>query len=302
MFPHLTRNGPYPLFAVNVVNPDTNNTESHVATPRTDNPEGDRLLLELPAKFGFHSGAKGTHTSRTIMLADLETLLASVEGEASNADYRRVITEDNVLGKKTVSTRRLSGQRLTELYGLDADVTLFRILRRLWQSDSASRPLLAILCAAARDPLLRLTASAVLSARQGEIVSKETLEETIELGAPGRFNPSILNKIARNAASSWTQSGHLRGRRVKERIRPNATPAAAAYALVLGYLAGSSGQLLFSTFWTRLLDLPVDELTRLAVAASSRGWITYRQSGSVVEIRFPSLLTPEEKEARSGQD
>jgi hypothetical protein len=71
---------------------------------------------------------------------------------------------------------------------------------------------------------------------------------------------------------------------------------------VLGYLAGASGQFLLNTFWTRILDLPADRLRTLAVEASTRGWIKYRQSGSVIEVRFPTLLTPEEENARHGQD
>ena len=257
---------------------------------------------EFPSRFGFRSGARGTHTSRTIMLHDLETLLAAVPKGAINAEYRQAITNENVLGKKTVATRRLSRQRLSELYGLDGGIPLFRLLRFFWRHDREGRPILALLCAAARDPLLRTTAAVVLAAPVGDIVPKDSLAEVVQAEAPGRFNPSTLDKIARNAASSWTQAGHLQGHRIKHRARPKATVATVAYALVLGYLAGASGQLLLSTFWTRMLDLPADRLKTLAAEASARGWIKYRQSGSVVEVRFPALLTSEEENSRHGQD
>jgi hypothetical protein len=237
-----------------------------------------------------------------MMLTELETLLASVPKGATNAEYRQAITRDNALGKKTVATRRLSAQRLSELYGLDAGVPLFRLLRFFWTHDKEGRPILALLCAAARDPLLRTTATTVLTAPVGEIVPKESLAEAVQAEAPGRFNPSTLDKIARNAASSWTQAGFLQGYRIKRRARARATAATVAYALALGYLAGASGQLLLSTFWTRLLDLPLDRLRALAADASTRGWIKYRQSGSVIEVCFPTLLTPEEENARYGQD
>jgi hypothetical protein len=255
---------------------------------------------ELPSRLGFRSGARGTHTSRTIMLADLETLLTAVPKGAKNTEYRQAITTDNALGKKTVATRRLSGQRLSELYGLDAGVPLFRLLRFFWTHDKEGRPILAFLCATARDPLLRTTATTVLTASVGDIVSKESLAEAVQTEAPGRFNSSTLDKIARNAASSWTQAGHLQGHRIKRRTRPKATAATVAYALVLGYLTGSSGQLLLNTFWTRILDLRADRLKALAAEASTRGWITYRQSGSVIEVRFPALVTAEEEKARHG--
>ena len=80
------------------------------------------------------------------------------------------------------------------------------------------------------------------------------------------------------------------------------TPATVAYALLLSYLAGASGQMLLTTFWAQLLDTPKAELAALAAEASARGWIAYRQPGHVVEVRFPELLTPEELEARREQD
>ena len=101
------------------------------------------------------------------MLADLKTLLAAVPKGATNAEYRSSITEENILGKKTLSTRRLSGQRLSEVYGLGAEIPVFRLLRFFWDIDLEGKPLLGLLCAVARDPLLRLTASAILPLRPG---------------------------------------------------------------------------------------------------------------------------------------
>ena len=68
---------------------------------------------------GFRLGAKGTHTSRTIMLAELEAVLAAAGARAARAGYAAAIVEANCLSKPTAATRRLSCQRLRELYGLD---------------------------------------------------------------------------------------------------------------------------------------------------------------------------------------
>ena len=236
------------------------------------------------------------------MLAELEALMAAVRHGSPRTLFRRAIIEDNVLGKRTVSTRRKTARLLAQLYGLDPGVTVFRALVFFWEKDPSGRPLIALLCAASRDPLLRLTTGAVLPARPDDIVPKTDLEKRISQVAPGHFATSTVQKIARNAASSWTQSGHLQGRRVKRRARPKVTPATVAYALLLGYLAGASGQMLLTTFWAQLLDAPEAELTSLAADASARGWIVYRQSGHVMEVRFPDLLTPEELEARREQD
>ena len=68
----------------------------------------------VPPQFGFRSGDKGTHTSRTIMLDELSTLLESLPAEAGRADYLAAIIEDNALGKQTAATRKLTAQRLRD--------------------------------------------------------------------------------------------------------------------------------------------------------------------------------------------
>src|SRR5262245_16822356 len=81
---------------------------------------------------GFRWGDKGTHTSRTIMLGELKAVLASCRAEATRDQYLAAIHEDNCLHKRTVATRKLSSQRLSELYALDPEVPLFRVMRRCW--------------------------------------------------------------------------------------------------------------------------------------------------------------------------
>src|ERR1700727_1493235 len=111
--------------------------------------------LTPPAvKAGFRSGHVGTHTSRTMMLAELSAILTVVPRSATRQEYVNAVVEANCLAKPTTSTRRLTLQRLTELYALDPEVPIFRILRRLWDVDSEPRPVLALLAALARDPLL----------------------------------------------------------------------------------------------------------------------------------------------------
>jgi hypothetical protein len=105
---------------------------------------------------GFRWGQKGTHTSRTIMLDELRALLANCRPEASRTDYLSSIFEDNCLGKRTAATRKLSGQRLSELYALDPEVPLFRVMRYCWYADRQGQAFLALLLALARDPLLRV--------------------------------------------------------------------------------------------------------------------------------------------------
>ena len=255
-------------------------------------PDGQAALDRL----GLRGGDRGTHTSRTIMFAELALLLQAVPMDAPQATYRSAVVDENVLGKRSQATRELSFQRLKELYGLDPRLPMFRFLRFLWSVDREGRPLLAFLAAYARDPLLRLTAPAVFDAEQGARVGTTDVQLVLEKVTGNRFNPSILNKVARNAASSWTQSGHLRGRVQKCRSRPGATPGATALALFLGYLQGLRAQRLFASEWIRILDVPRDHVHQLAREAAQRGWLKFLHADTVVEIRFPGRLTPKEEE------
>jgi hypothetical protein len=236
------------------------------------------------------------------MLSDLCQLLAATPNGAAYEDYRVAIMEQNVLGKSTASTRFWSWKKLRELYGLDPSFAVFRCFRELWDNDSAGRPLLAILCACARDPLLRTSAGVILRAPFGSTVGPAEFAKAIAETAPDRFSLMNLKAIGNRICSSWTQSGHLTGGRTRKRARPALSPEAVAYALVLGRLTGARGPLLFSTLWTTLLDAPKDTLYELAARASQRGWIDLRRAGAVVAVGFSKLLTAEEQEVLRESD
>lgn len=228
------------------------------------------------------------------MFDEVAKLLDAVSPKGTSDDYFHATVEENVTDKKTVSTRRNTIQRLRELYGVDPTIPLFRIMRRFWEIDPAGRPLLAMLCAMARDPLLRVTASVVLPLKPGEELSRQELVEAIQRVGGDRWNDDTVDKVARNTSSSWTQSGHLVGRvrKIRQRIKP--TPLVVAYSLVLGYLQGVRGDQLFRTLWAKCLDVTPDELVQLAKDAKRFGVLDLKQAGDVVEVGFSSLLTREE--------
>lgn len=228
------------------------------------------------------------------MLADITMLFGDVVAAAEHSDYEHAVLENNVLAKQTASTRMWAWKKLRELYALDRSVPLFRYMRQLWNVDPAARPLLALLAALARDALLRASVNAITATNPGEAVTKEDFRRAIVRVRGDRFSKSTMDAILSHLASSWTESGHLTGRKEKVRAQPTVTPAVVAYALVLGYLAGSRGALLFSTLWTSVLDTPESVLHDHAREASRRGWLTYRGIGNVVDITFERLLTKDE--------
>ncbi|MCB0625397.1 MAG: hypothetical protein KDC43_16140 [Saprospiraceae bacterium] len=233
------------------------------------------------------------------MLGELELLLESTPADADYVAYETTVLDENVLMKGTDSTRRRTLRGLRELYGLQRDVILFSALRDLWEDNAESRPVLAMLSACARDPLLRASGSVILEAQVGDDVLSAELAAAVKDAFPGRYNPNTLAKIGRNAASSWQQSGHLKGRISKTRVQVKPTSASTAYALLLGHLCGQRGEALFETLWARLLDVPVHTLHELALQASRQGWIDYRHTGAVTEITFHYLLRDNDNQERA---
>src|SRR5262249_45112413 len=147
---------------------------------------------------------------------------------------------------------------LRELYALDPLSLLFRALRDLWDHGMEAQPLLALLCATGRDRLLRASSSVILASEYGSEVQRIFFERAVEESFPGIYRTSIRQKVGRNVASSWEQSGHLLKETRNRKVRTHAacTPPAVAYALMLGHLEGYRGQALFTTLWSRLLDRP----------------------------------------------
>jgi hypothetical protein len=245
-------------------------------------------------RLGLKAGDKGAHTSRTMMLAELSALLAVCDGDQSKADYFEAIIEDNALGKNTVATRKLTAQRISELYSLDRSIPLFRLLLRVWNLDLEGQPLSALLVALARDPLLRATSSSVLDLSRDQPFDREKMKSDLASSIGDRLNESTLDKVVRNAGSSWTQSGHLEGRTLKKRCIVKPTIGPVTMALFLGYIQGFRGTGLLTSFWCRVLDSSPQQISRIASTASMAGLLTFRNAGEVVEVSFPDLLTSSE--------
>jgi hypothetical protein len=237
--------------------------------------------------FGFKFSSGGAHISRTMMLVELEAVLAAVAIGSGSGDYRSAILERNVLSKVTDSTRQKSLRHLHELYSLDEARPIFGLLRNLHTIDATSLPLLALQVAWSRDPLLRATTQPVIEASEGERVETSTIAQAFDFAFPNQYSELSRNKISRNAASSWTQSGHLKGRTNKTRQRIKPTVVAVTMALFLGNTAGYHGAAVFTNPWCALLDLNADRARSLGQEAHRAGLLNLRAVGEVVEISFP---------------
>lgn len=244
------------------------------------------------ATLGLRVADSGPHTSKTLMLKELEALLAAVPADAPAKVYRAAIVEENVLGKRTVSTRKETASRLTALYGLNPTKPLFRVLRRLWDVDPAARPQLALLNGLARDPLLMATRGQVMQMAEGQQLLRPEMMAAIQGFSHDRLSAKVLDAVARNTASSWTQSGHLKGKvkKLRQPLRPQ--PVALALAMWLGYATGKRGKALLSTPWAAVLDSTNSGLLELAEQAKRLGLLKLSHGGGVVTID-PTGLDPQ---------
>ena len=262
-----------------------------------------KISNEHIVRFGFKLSRGGAHSARTMMLDELSTLLSYINDvQAIKEDYFKAVIDDNCLGKRSGKTRSLTARHLADLYSLDPNVTIFKVLLYLWNRDEKAHPLLALLCTIVRDNIFNCSIPFILGFTEGEIVHREALEEHIENIEPGRFSKATLKSTAQNINSTWTKSGHLKGRRKKIRSTVHPTAGVIAYALFLGYLEGHRGEVLFKTKYIKLLDCSFEKAIELAGEASQKGWIVLKKAGNVIEVLFPNFLNSKEMEWISEQN
>jgi hypothetical protein len=231
-------------------------------------------------RLGLKAGGGGPHQSKTMMFPDLASLFASDRTE----DPAAAVVRENLLGKPSIRAREAALYRLQQLYGIGGKDPIWRTLRGLWSYEVGGRPLLALLTALARDPMLRDGAAAVLDASPGERIRWPAIAATFEAANPGRLGEKMAKSLAQNAASSWTQAGFLRGAVRKERVRANPTPTVAAFAALLSSLGGFGGQRLLESRWMTVLDRPIEDRIALLRQAEGLGLVRVRSAGDVIEV------------------
>lgn len=252
---------------------------------------------------GFKAQRGGAHTARTMMLAELSSLLDYC-GETARepGDFRQAIEQGNCLSKRSVKSRSLTFRHLADLYGLSDAQLVFRGLRYFWNRDPDGRPLMALCAALARDKTLADLAPLIWACEPGALITRQWVEDQIEVIAPERFSPATRKSVAQNINATLTQSGHLRGRKQKHRVSAQPTPGAVAYALLLSRASGALGPALFRSLYVRAMDAPTEDVIVLAEGASRRGWMRFNRLGEVMEVAFPDIINATELERLHEQD
>jgi hypothetical protein len=254
----------------------------------------DRPFAAELSPLGFSPNRTGGHMARSMMLQEITELCRTTPVDMVLQDYQRMIVEDNLLGKPTLSSRQKTHRHLVELYGLEPSLPLFRIFRKLADEDPLSIPLMGMVCTFCRDLQLRHSFTLIECLRSGEVLSRDRMEQHFELAFPGVFSDAMKKSLAQNVNTTWTASGHLEGRAVKRRTLPRARLCASTYAMLAGWLAGLRGNILLESVFSRLVALESDQIVRHLADASARGWLRFRHAGGVTEIDFTPIFTEHE--------
>ena len=234
------------------------------------------------SSFGMKLSGGGAHQSKTMMFRELEALMRT--GASTPREFRTAAIDENAIGKATSNTRRLTFSHLASLYGLLDEPPLTKALLKLWPCDVKGRRLQALLVALARDPFLRETASAIMSGSVGQSLKYPLFQDALLGAFPERFSEKMVRSLAQNCASSWTQSGHLKGAVKKLRQRVTPTPATVAFAALIATASGFGGPAVLSSGWMRVLDLGPEPALDALRRAEAIGLARVRSGGDVTEI------------------
>lgn len=230
---------------------------------------------------------KTIHSSRTIMYAELERVMAF---SIDNGNFLESL-QQNVTGKKSNSGVDKTANYLKRLYGFDNSDPRFMAFKYFWKmAESWERPQITFLYAVTRDDLLVESIGVLQSVISGNKTAIELFEVNIEKYHPNKYSVNTRKSMAQNIASSWKQAGFIKGKVKNIRVQPDISYRMACFAFLLAYLEGYRADFIWNSAVVSALCLPEQKLRELAIECSKRDLIQYQHAGSVTVINFTGLL------------
>lgn len=228
-----------------------------------------------------------THTSRTIMLAELERVMSY---GISHGSFEEAMA-DNVTGKLSRTNLEKTNRYLKNLYGFNEEDPFFKAFTWYWkQCPDSDHGVISLLYALKNDFLLAESIEVVLKVSIGQKVHLDLLKENIQKKHPGRYSSTSEHSIAQNIASSWKQAGFIKGKKKSLRVHPPIDYWVVSFAILMSYLAGQRGDFLLSSKYARALGLSETKQREFLSEASKRDILQYQYSGDVTIISFINLL------------
>ena len=230
---------------------------------------------------------KSTHTSRTLMFAELDKVMShSIDG----SDFAEILL-NNVTGKKSSSNIQKTATHIKSLYGFDMEYAPFAAFKYFWKNaESSDKPMLALIYAINEDDLLAESLAVITETLIGEKATIEAFENVIEKYHPNNYTANTRKSLAQNIASSWKQAGIIEGKVKNIRVQRVISYYVAGFAFLTSYLKGNRGEFIWNNVGVKALGLSENRLRELAVECAKRDLMQYQYAGSVTAISFNKLL------------
>ncbi len=249
-----------------------------------------KKMTSKPTTSKTNRRAGSVHTSRTIMVDNLQAVLTyTTNGILNSEELKKAVVDDNLLGKKTERTRLRSWRYLNSTYRLDDPDLAVSGFLKLWEQFPEAQNQLALLRAFPGDPLLQLSAGWMGTLPIGQNVGWPELAEFLKKEGV-KYSEKTMGSIARNLLSSWAQVGWLSGKVAKKRLQVTWHPAAITSLLFQEYRQGARGLGLYESKTAKALGLAPEQLDTLASEAGRLGMLNYHRLDDVLEITFPKLV------------
>lgn len=247
------------------------------------------FLLQDLSDLGFIESSSGIHTSRTMMLQELDIIMSSIQEPLTPAMVRNAIIEDNILGKSTYSGRMNTAAKLVALYSF-AVVPLYTIFDRLYRASVIGRPAIALLMALSRDGVLREVLPLILRTRINEPLDKNEVATTLLVSKAMRFTEKTRNSTIRNILGSLRAAGCINRGQPSVRTPMQVDGEAVTFAVLIAWMRGKRGDDILASPWMQLLNVESSQLDGGLRSAHRIGLLNSRIMGKVVDISPGPLL------------
>lgn len=232
--------------------------------------------------------------------AELEAVLERAPDEATPADFRRLILDENAARKSTANQRMWAWKRLKLRYLLDRPGTAeFQAFRGSMEASSSpsERGLLCGLMFSRTDRLFREVTLEIVSPRlqePGQPVDPSEISAAVEVRAATaglHWSAETYRSITNHFLSALKDFGLLAGSPLRRTVRPSPTPNVTRFAATLARLEGSTDRQILSSRWFRLLGFDEADVAALLREAAAAGLIRFLMQADVVEIDLRATAT-----------
>lgn len=228
--------------------------------------------------------------------AEFEALLHAAPSNATPAQLRALVLDENVTGKRTAASRDKVWRQLKQNYALDPAVPEYQALLDSVTTTTApsDRGLLFFLMLARNDRLFRDVTLECVSphlSRIGTPIPAGDVQVVLDriVGTKRQWSEETRVTARQHILSALKDFGVLQGGTRKKTARLYPGAAVTLFAAWLAHLEGLSPRQTLESAWFRLLGADAEGAWDLLHAAAGAGVLRCRRQAEVIEIELPPL-------------